>query len=369
MHSITSGKFSLRIAMTSLSVLAITACSEPEVVQKSEVIRPVKLHTVSDNTDRYLRSFPAIVASNQEAQLSFRITGELASFPVTPGSIVKAGDLLGKLDDRDITNELKARQADFDLAKVAFDRVALLRSKNLASPSDFDTAETRLKAAQVSLQTIKDRLTDTVLKAPFSGRIAKTLVENHQSVEAQQTVAILQDNRQLEIKIQLPESVLSQVKEDQIDDNYHPFVTFPNHNGIKHSVEYKEHTTKVSPGTQTYEVTFSMPAPANYTIYPGMTGTLTLDMRELTGQKKTSPDFVLPLTAVQKDINSGEQSVWVYQPETQLLQVRSVQIGEITQNGITVVSGLQQGEQVVSAGLSQLSNGMKVKPLQRERGL
>ena len=229
-----------------LSLSLLTACSQP-VEEQVEAVRPVRLFEVVDRQSQNLREFPAIVAASEEASISFRIPGELLEFPATSATIVEKGQLLARLDDRDIRNEVAAAQADYDLAESDFRRIQSLRDKQMVSQSDFDNASTRLKASRVSLQLAQDRLADTVLTAPFSGRIAQTLVENYQSVQAQQPVLYLQDHATLDISIQVPESILTQTHEDQVDTTYQPVVTFTGKPDSEYKASYKEHATRVTP--------------------------------------------------------------------------------------------------------------------------
>ena len=359
----------LRVAATAtVSLSLLTACS-PSVEQQIETVRPVKLFEVVDRQSQNLREFPAIVAASEEASISFRIPGELLEYPATSAAIVEKGQLLARLDDRDSKNEVAARQADFDLAESDFRRIQSLREKQMVSQSDYDNANTRLKAARVNLQLANDRLSDTVLTAPFAGRIAQTLVENYQSVQAQQPVLILQDHTTLDISIQVPESILTQTRQDQVDTTYQPVVTFAGNAGSEYKVTYKEHATKVTPGTQSYEVTFSLPTPNSFTVYPGMGATLSIDMTKVTGNGAASSEFILPMTSVLKDDSTGKYTAWVYDEVTKTVNPREVTVGRITQSGITVTSGIESGDQIVSAGLNRLRAGMEVKPLERERGV
>ncbi|WP_281630376.1 efflux RND transporter periplasmic adaptor subunit [Vibrio sp. St2] len=357
-------------SVATLSLLTMVGCQESEQsVTTTDRIRPVKLYTITNDNQQFLRTFPAIVEPHQEANLSFRLAGELVRLPASEGAFVEKGDSLAVLDNRDALNELEARETEYDLAKSEFYRVERLLQKKMVSPSVFENAETRLKAAEVAVQQAKNNLIDTTLVAPFSGRIAQTLVDNFQSVEAQQLVVKLQDNSKLDITIQLPESLLAQLKEEEIDENYQPYVSFSENSHVAYSVTYKKHSTQVTPGTQSYEVTFSLPAPKEFIIYPGMTGTLTLDLHALKGKERRDEIFILPITSVQKEPANDDYRVWVFNSESQMLSPRLVTVSEITNHGVVVTGGVREGEQIVSAGLSRVKEGVLVKPLHRERGL
>ncbi|MEH0724255.1 efflux RND transporter periplasmic adaptor subunit [Vibrio alginolyticus] len=359
-------------SVATLSLLTMVGCQENEqsvTAIDTDSPRPVKLHTITNENLQFLRTFPAIVEPHQVANLSFRLSGELVSLPVSAGDLVEKGDSLALLDKRDALNELKARKTEYDLSKSEFHRIERLLHKKMVSPSVYENAETRLKAAEVAVQKAKNNLIDTELIAPFSGRVAQTFVDNFQSVEAQQLIVKLQDNSKLDITIQLPESLLVKLNEEDIDESYRPYVSFQKNSHLKYPVTYKKHSTQVTPGTQSYEVTFSLEAPKEFIVYPGMAGTLTLDLNALRGNVRSEEVYVLPLTSVQQGVGNNDYRIWVFNPETQMLSTRSVTVSEITSNGVVVTEGVREGEQIVSAGLSLVKEGVSVKPLSRERGL
>ena len=355
--------------VVSALALTLTGCSSQEE-QPQNVVRPVRLFTVEDNSRGDERRFPATIHSTEESQISFRIAGELVELPVKTAQQVTKGQLLAKLDDRDIRNELSLRQADFDLAEINYDRMKSLREKKVVSQSELDTASANLKSARASLKMAKDKLDYATLTAPFDGRIARTAVENHQSVQAQQTILLLQNSENLDVQIQMPESILTNIQESKVDRSYQPYVTFSGVEDRTFPVTYKEHATSVTPGTQSYEVTFTMPVPEEITVYPGMGATLHMDLFRVSSHRsRDMSGVIVPITAVLEDDTTGEQQVWIYNAQTGDISPVKVTIGRITQEGINVLSGLKGGDQIVSAGLSSLSPNMKVKPLSRERGL
>ena len=346
----------------------LLGCSKQEDVAV-DIVRPVKLFKIESGHNKDIRRFPAQVYSAKESMISFRIPGELVELPVNNADDVKEGQLLARMDDRDIRSELELRQADFDLAEINYQRISALHKKKVVSQSELDTASANLKSARASLQLAQDRLAYTTLTAPFDGRVARLDVENHQYVRNQQTILILQNSEALEVSIQMPESILTSVPPEQVNEGYQPTVTFNGIPGKTFLVTYKEHSTTVTPGTQSYKVTFTLPVPEDVIVYPGMGATVAIDFARLIERENAPDAFIVPLTAVLVDDTTGKQQSWVYKQEAGVVQPVAVQVGQITQDGITVLSGLKPGDQIVTAGLTRLRKGMKVKPLTRERGL
>ncbi|MCL6272138.1 efflux RND transporter periplasmic adaptor subunit [Sansalvadorimonas sp. 2012CJ34-2] len=346
----------------------LLGCSKQEEIAK-EVVRPVKLFEIKDTNGGDVRRFPAQVYSAEESKISFRIPGELIALPVKTAEEVSKGQLLARLDDRDIRNELDLRQADYDLTEINHKRIKSLREKKVVSQAELDTASTNLKSARASLKLAKDKLEYSTLTAPFDGRVARVDVENYQFVMNQQTILILQDSKTLKVNIQMPENILANVQREHVDEGYQPTVTFSGIPNRTFLVSYKEHSTTVTPGTQSYKVTFTMPVPEDIIVYPGMGATVAIDFVQLMNHEGSAPSVVVPLTAILEDDVTGQQQAWIYDPETGAVKPVLVAVGQVTREGIKVVSGLKQGDMVVTAGLTRLRSGMKVKPLTRERGL
>ncbi len=364
------GRFKIQRLLSGLLpllLLMLAGCSEPPQ-QLKEVIRPVKLLEVTSQNLQQLREFPAKVQASQEAQISFRMPGQLVAFAIQPSQQVSKGQTLARLDDRDIKNELAVRQANFDLAKTEFARIQELTQKKLVPQSAFDNASATLKSAKAALSLAKDRLTYSEIKAPFSGRVAQTLVENYQFVQAQQTILVLQSDKTLDISIQLPQNILSNIRQKDVDQSYQPSVSFGEHKK-NYLVRYKEHSTQITPGTQSFEIIFSMPIPKDLTIYPGMGATLHMDLAKIMPTTQQQTGFTIPLSAVLKDDANTQYQVWKFDPQSGEVTPVTVTVGKISQSGILITSGIEAGNQLVAAGLNRLQPGMIVKPLSRERGL
>ena len=366
MHYISSVRSSITVMLMAFSLL--TGCNQGKTEHK-EVIRPVKLFEVKDPQQQQLRYFPGRVTAADEANISFRIPGQIDRIEVNQGDNVTEGQVLAYLDDRDIRNELQDRQASYELAKAEFERASSLLKKKVVSQSNYDTARAKMKSAEAALKLSQDKLAYTNLTAPFSGRIAQTFAEAHQQIQAQQPVLILQSSDRLNISIQVPESIVSHVNKKIVNHDYKPIATFPGAPGKEFPVSYKEHATRVTPGTQSYEVIFTRTAPDNINILPGMTTTVIIDLAQIIDTQE-QPEYVLvPISAITKYDANNKTVVWRFDPSTKQVHPVEVSSGRITEAGVQIMSGINPGDQIVTAGLSQLFDGMVVKPLRKERGL
>lgn len=350
------------------TICLISAC-EPQPPQQTEtVIRPVKLFTVDSGGVGVVRQFPAVVEPSENVRLTFRVSGKLTQMRVRPGQEVKAGQLLAQLDETDFALKVEQAQARYELAKTQFERAEQLNQQKLVSQSVFDEARAQYQVAAADLKTSKTALSYTEMHAPFSGIISRQLIENHENVAAQQPVLELQLRGSIDIVIQVPEDVISNVdKETQ----YQPEVIFDSHPNYRYRAKIKEWDTRPDPATNSYKVVFSMANPTEFNVLAGMTATVVAEMDKVS--RNASRVSYIPASAVfnapDESIEKQQSFVWVYNPQTQLVNRRPVNIGELSSEGLAVLSGVKAGEQIVSAGVQQLQEAQQVRPWVRERGL
>src|SRR5262249_43325410 len=128
--------------------------------------------------------------------------------------------------------------------------------------------------------------------------------------------------------------------------------------GLQFPVQVREVAQAADPTTQTFRVRAAMKAPADVRLLPGMSATVTFTYRRasILGNR-----ILVPISAVYKDA-AGEQIVWVLGSE-QGVSRRPVKLGEATGGRIEIVEGLQPGDRIAVAGVTQLREGMKVRDL------
>ena len=136
--------------------------------------------------------------------------------------------------------------------------------------------------------------------------------------------------------------------------------------GRRFPVEIREIAQVADPTTQTFKVRAAMQAPADVTILPGMTATVTADFRRagVLGQQ-----LLVPISAVVKK-DSGDQIVWLVEGEgdSQKVAKRAVKLGDAAGGDVEIVEGLAAGDRIAIAGASRLRDGMQVRDLGNQLG-
>lgn len=320
--------------------------------------RPVKTFVIEGGQGNGQRSFPGRIESATRAELSFRVPGTVQDILVKEGDLVVPGQVLARLDPTDYETVVRDRQATFDNAQRNFERARELIDKGFISGTEFDRLEANYRTSEASLETARQDLAYAQLKAPFGGRVAKRHVERFEEVDVKQTVFTLQDVETLQVKIDLPESLVRSLREKAEGDAAVPaFAAFEGQAGPPLPLTFAEVSTRADPKTQTFEVTFNLPQPKDFVVLPGMTATVTADLSSRLAQAQAS--HWVPVSAVVADSELGSR-VWMLDPQTMTVRSVGVAAGQMQGDRVEILSGLAGGEEIVSVGASYLAEGMQV---------
>ncbi len=352
-----------RVVMTvvALSMLFTAGCGKEEVKEKKEIVRPVKLMTVKDSSGVLKYGFPGTVRAVRRAVLSFKVSGPLVSLPVEEGQAVKKDELVAQIDKRDFRIAVEEAKASYREAEQQFRRYKELYAKKQVSKADFDRYRAARDVAKAKLEDAWNALKDTTLRAPFDGVIAKRYVENFQKVQAKEPIVNLQDISRIEILVDVPELVMAAIKSNRTGKVVARFDSIP---GMEFPLKLKEYSTEADPATQTYQVVFVMDQPSEANILPGMT----VSVSAVSAPDRDKSSWILiPAIAVLNDPDNNSY-VYVYDSQSGSVHKRKVRIGRLEgSSSVQVFDGLKVGEQIVIAGVTQLSNGMKVRPWEKQR--
>ena len=256
-------------------------------------------------------------------------------------------------------------QAEYEAMNTAY-RVAQeeveaaqqkLRLSATGRTEDIEAREAAVNGLEEQVREAQIQLDDSTLRAPFDGVVAQRFVEANQSISPQQPVVRLQNSDEIDIAVDVPESIMgSGPTADRIAKIIAEFTATP---GVRFPVTVKEIAQVADPVTQTFRIRGSMKAQPGTAVLPGMTATVTLTYRQ--GGERDNR-LLIPISAVCKEASSGEQVVWII-GEDQIVKRRPVKIGEATGDRVVVLDGLQTGDRIAVAGVSFLREGMKVRDL------
>lgn len=340
----------------------LTACEKPIEAEKVTPLRSVRTIYVAASDYHKSYDFTAVVEATNRADLAFKIPGELTSFRVKQGDKVKHGDIIAKLDNTDLKVNLDEAQAHYNKAAADLVRAKTLLQTSYISASEFDQIRANAQSAKAKLATAKNNLSYSVLRASFDGVIAKVYSKNYQEINAKEAIVRLHDLSQIQLVVNIPESTMIHLQRNSAQQGI--IATFQGITEQRFPLTFSEVSTVADEYSKTYEVIFTMEAPKDYVILPGMTASVSAQVKLNNNDQPSKPSFYLPTNTVLHDAKS--HFVYVvekHKPGIGEVLRKNVTIGNITGQGIEILSGLTAGEQVISAGMSKVISGTLVQLL------
>ncbi|WP_404423280.1 efflux RND transporter periplasmic adaptor subunit [Thalassospira australica] len=336
----------------------MTGCKDDTVAEVE--IRPVR--TVVTQTEAW-NDFPSQVGeirSHAETDLGFKIAGKLIERSVDLGTVVHKGDILARLDEQDERNQKAAVAADLASAKATLvqaeadeHRQFQLLSSGWSTQSKYDSAlkardaaRAAVHAAEAKLRQAEDQLDYTVLRAPEDGAISAVSAEVGQVVSAGQMVVRLSDQNRKDAVFALAESAVLRLPPDA-DIEVH-LLDAPE---ITATGKIEHIAPDADPLTRTYTIKVGLVNPPE---------AMRLGM-SIVGRVRLSGQEVIPLPASALFEKEGKPAVWVVDPNNSTVDLVNVELALNDPDRILVASGLNEGTQVVTAGIQRLWPGLEVR--------
>jgi RND family efflux transporter MFP subunit len=354
----------IRCLVAALLLMPFLSCSENKQ-QTEQIIRPVRCMAVFKTGGEQTRTFSGAAKSGLESNLSFKVSGTLSAIHVKVGDKVEKGDLIAALDSKDYRLQVQDMEAALTQtkaqalhAKSNYQRVCGLYENRNASKSDLDSARSAYESTRASVISIEKKLEMarlqtgyTRLIAPFEGAISHIPVHENENVAMGTPIVVLMSRSRPEVSVAIPEVLISEIK--QGDPVTIRFDALPK---IKFKGDVTEVGVASSKFATTYPVTVRLKKKGT-PVRPGMTASV--DFRFVSDQMQR---FIIPIHTVSEDRNG--RYVFIAQPEqNNLAKVKRIDvvIGALISENLEILDGLTEGDLLITAGMSQLRDGMQVK--------
>lgn len=346
------------------SLLVMAACSDNP--PPPEPIRSVKLLTVQADALGAHIEYAGDVRARLESRMGFRVGGKLVERPAEVGQRVQAGQLLARLDARDLALGSQAAQAQVsaartqrDLAAADLKRFADLQKQGFVSGAEIERREATLRAAEATLQQALaqgavqgNQATYARLLAESAGVVVGVEAEVGQVVAAGTPVMRVAQDGPRDVVIAVPEDRVALIG-----------------NGLEASVQFwadasnggspegvtavvREVAASADPVTRTFQVKLALPADLNVPLGA------TAYVRFAAKNPVAAPVIKVPTSALLKE--GDGTAVWVFDAASSTVNTRTVQVLTADGNEVAIGAGLQPGDEVVAAGVHVLSPGQKV---------
>lgn len=304
------------------------------------------------------RSFPLSAEAlgnaraNESVDIRPKITATLTEILFEEGQTVEAGDVLVKLDDLEQVADLAAAKAGLVESSASYKRSSELFKTNVGSESQLLQDEARKIANQAMVSVAEARMAETIVRAPFAGRIGLRRVSLGSLLGPGTVITTLDDTHIIKVDFDLPEVYLSRLQPGLVVHAHSAAWPDQQFTGLVSSVD-----TRVDPVSRTIRVRSVMPNEKGL-LRPGMFLTVTL-------LNDSIDALVIPERALIPE--RSRQFVFVVD-ENQLVERREVRIGRRRIGEVEILEGLSAGELVIVDGTQKARDGQAVKILSSEAG-
>lgn len=348
-------------------LLGLSGCNDDRRLPV-ERLRPVKYIVVHSHVNTFQdRVFTGTAQAAQESRISFNVSGTVKQLPVVVGDTLQPGQLLAALDPATYDVEVQRSraslaQADAERrnAEAEYQRIRQLYANDSVSRNDLDAALADTESAKANYQAMKQSLELAQLKRSYtrltaSSRcsVASLDVELNENVAVGTQVAVINCGDRWEVEIAVPESLIASFRTGM--KGIARFDAIP---GETFSASVSE--VGITGGsTTTFPVTLTLSD-----VHQGMRSGLAAEVTFAFSEKLNGDRvFFLPPAAVGQD----ENGAFVYvlesseQPGIAITKRRSVQVGELNESGLEIAAGLIDGDPVVTAGVTAVRDGLRVR--------
>lgn len=282
--------------------------------------------------------------ANESIEIRPRIASLVERVAFDEGQRVDAGELLIELENSEIKAGLALAEASLSESRSLYDRSKSLANTQAISASNLEQLLAQVQVNQAQVEAARARLDNTVIRAPFPGRLGLRRVSPGSFVNTDTVITTLDDVSRIKLEFSVPETFLRSVREG-LSIEAHSLV-YPERifEGAVTSID-----TRLDPVTRAVKVRAIIPN-ADGALKPGMF--MTVNLQRDSGQVLVAPE--------QSIVPEGT-SQYVFVVADGLAEKRIVKLGRRIPGYVVVESGLAEGESVVVQGTHKVRDGSAVE--------
>ena len=174
--------------------------------------------------DSVARDVPLVLTAegqsipDRSATIRAKATGQIASVAVSRGDLVSAGQQIAQIDASIAEAQLVQAQTQAEQAQRDYDNALALQNRGIATEDRVSQTRAAVAAADAAVTAAQDSLNNTIITAPFAGRLNDLTISVGEFVDNGDPVAEVLDNDPLTVVVQVPQQALSRLETGQAAD-------------------------------------------------------------------------------------------------------------------------------------------------------
>ena len=326
------------------------AIAELDTLKKSALVTTA---IVNDTIFTHYIDIQGNVDTKQNLIIYPEYSGVLSQVYVKSGQKVNKGQILARIDDGGLSNQLAQMETQATLAKTTFERQKNLWDKKIGSEIQFLQAKTNYEAQMKAVAQMKAQLGKTIVKAPFSGVIDEVITEKGQVVGPGQQLMRIVNLSDMYVSANVPESFIGKIKNGAIVD------VEVKSTGKIYKGKVRQIGNYINPNNRNFSIEVAVPNSDNL-LRPNQVAVLKIE------DYKKANAILVPESIVTENA-VGEKIIYTVDTsgkEPKAIK-KTIVVGLTSGANIEVKSGLNKGEQIIIEGARSVQNGDVVEIIKK----
>jgi membrane fusion protein (multidrug efflux system) len=309
----------------------------------------VSVAAVKDTVFNHYLEVQGNVDTKENLIIYPQFSGTLESLNVIAGQKVSKGQVIGKIDDGGLSQQVAQLETQLSLAKTTFERQKRLWDQKIGSEIQYLQAQTNMISQQKAVSQMKAQLAKTILTAPFTGVVDEIITERGSVVAPGQGIVRIVNLNNMYVSTSVPESYIGKLKVGT------PVDVELSSLGKTYVGKIRQVANNINPNNRTFTIEIAVPNTDNL-LRPNQVAKLKI----IDYSSKNA--LVVPTNVIQKDARNNEFVFVADQVngKTAVAKKVPVKAGQSANNVTEILSGINADDKVVTEGANTISEGMKL---------
>jgi len=307
---------------------------------------PVETGLVQLGTISRAVTVSGVVEPIRTIGVNSQLSGALLSVEVEEGMRVTEGQVLARVDDRELAAQEASAEAAFVVAEAAFERAEQLRNSQVITIGEYERDRTAYASARSQLEQLRTRRGYAVVRSPLNGVVLEKRVEAGDVVAPQTQLFRIGDISTMVVRV--PVSELDVV---ELSPGAAATLVFDAYPSGSFTGRIRRIFPSADPNTRLVPVEVALDEAGARTARPGFLARVTFALGARSGVR------LVPASAIVS--GAGGQAVFVIQDNRATR--RTVQTGLTSEGRVEILAGLEEGDTIVVTGSNTLRDGAEVR--------
>lgn len=309
----------------------------------------VSTMNVKDTVFTHYVELQGSVDTKQNITIMPEMAGLLTQVYVKEGQNVSAGQVLAKIDDGGLSQQIQQMQVQEQLAKTTFERQKRLWDQNIGSEIQYLQAKANYEAQSKAISSMQKTIAKTTVRAPFSGTIDDVITEQGTVVSPGMSQLFrLVSLKDMYINVDVPETYITSITKGTDVTVEFPVLGESMKSKIRQTSNY------INPANRSFSIEIPVSNKSGM-VKPNLTAKLKIN--DYTAQNA----ILVPLSVISEN-QDGEQYVMIAtQNDNGLVAMRrKVETGKASGDLIEIIAGLKAGDKVITEGARTVKEGQLI---------